>query len=421
VYQQNYLKQEVTEMKIILATAYAVNPYKGSEDGMGWNFILQIARFNKIIAITRKNNRANIERYMLEFPNDLYHQISFYYFDLPYWMRFWKKGSRGALLYFWLWQRAIPNYVQKKKLTYDVVHNLNFHNDWTPSYLWKLKKPFVWGPIGHHPFIPFCYLKNSSLIDITKDRLSWLVKNLFWNLSFDLKKTIAHSNHILCMNSQVASHLHLKPHKYSVVPSVATEDLVYSRNHDQNKFSLLSVGRFIPLKGFDLTLLSFAHFINGLPENDRGKCELILVGSGPDKKKYEQIAQQNGISKYVRFIEWMDRSHLVQLYCQSSAFIFPSHEGAGMVVAEALSFGLPIICLENSGPGEFVDEHCGIRISVSNFENTIEELRNAIGQLFSKPHHRMKLSSGARKRFETHFNWNIRGEQLQYIYKTLSI
>jgi glycosyltransferase involved in cell wall biosynthesis len=92
-----------------------------------------------------------------------------------------------------------------------------------------------------------------------------------------------------------------------------------------------------------------------------------------------------------------------------------------MVVAEALSFGLPVICLENSGPGEFVDEHCGIRISVSNFEKTIEELTNAIGQLFSKPHHRMKLSSGARERFETHFNWNIRGEQLQYIYKTLSI
>ncbi|MFM8833504.1 MAG: glycosyltransferase family 4 protein [Cytophagales bacterium] len=408
-------------MKTILATAYAVNPYKGSEDGMGWNFILQIARFNKIIAITRSNNRTNIERYMLEFPNELYRQISFYYFDLPYWMRFWKKGSRGALLYFWLWQRAIPNYVQKQKLNYDIVHNLNFHNDWTPSYLWKLKKPFVWGPIGHHPSIPFSYLKNTSLINIAKDRLSWLVKNLFWLLSLDLKRTIAYSNHILCMNSQVASYLRLKPHAYSVVPSVATEDFGYALNHYQNKFSLLSIGRFVPLKGFDLTLTSFAKFITRLPENDRDKCELILVGSGPDKNKYEQIAQQQRISKYVRLIDWMDRSQLVQLYYQSSAFIFPSHEGAGMVVAEALSFGLPVICLENSGPGEFVDESCGIRVPINNFEKTVEELANAIDQLFSKPHQRTKLSNGARARFETHFDWNIRGEQLQHIYKSLSV
>ena len=87
-------------MKRILTTTYAVNPYKGSEDGMGWNFIMQIARFNKVISITRENNRQTIEKYMEENPNTLYSNIEFLYFDLPYWMRFWKKGSRGAMLYY---------------------------------------------------------------------------------------------------------------------------------------------------------------------------------------------------------------------------------------------------------------------------------------------------------------------------------
>ena len=36
----------------ILASAYAVNPYKGSEDGTGWQWVLQIARHQKVIAIT---------------------------------------------------------------------------------------------------------------------------------------------------------------------------------------------------------------------------------------------------------------------------------------------------------------------------------------------------------------------------------
>ena len=50
----------------VLASAYDINPYKGSESGTGWNFIHQISRFNKVIAITRKNNRGNIEKYIKE-------------------------------------------------------------------------------------------------------------------------------------------------------------------------------------------------------------------------------------------------------------------------------------------------------------------------------------------------------------------
>jgi hypothetical protein len=55
----------------VLLSAYAVNPYHGSEDGMGWNFIMQIARFNKVIAVTRENTRTDIERYMKEHPSNL--------------------------------------------------------------------------------------------------------------------------------------------------------------------------------------------------------------------------------------------------------------------------------------------------------------------------------------------------------------
>ena len=79
--------------KTILATCYAVNPYKGSEDAMGWNFTYQIARYNKVIAITRENNKPAIEKFMTENTDTVYQKITFLYFDLPYWMRFWKKET----------------------------------------------------------------------------------------------------------------------------------------------------------------------------------------------------------------------------------------------------------------------------------------------------------------------------------------
>ena len=49
-----------------LITAYAVNPYKGSEDGTGWNWVYQLSKTNRIIAITRENNLPHIHKYLEE-------------------------------------------------------------------------------------------------------------------------------------------------------------------------------------------------------------------------------------------------------------------------------------------------------------------------------------------------------------------
>ena len=49
----------------------------------------------------------------------------------------------------------------------------------------------------------------------------------------------------------------------------------------------------------------------------------------------------------------------MNIFQNGVAFLFPSHEGAGMVVTEALSFGLPVICLDNAGPGELIDSSSG--------------------------------------------------------------
>jgi len=46
----------------------------------------------------------------------------------------------------------------------------------------------------------------------------------------------------------------------------------------------------------------------------------------------------------------------------SYIFLFPSFEGAGMVVIEAMAAGLPVVCLDYSGPGEIVTDECGIKI-----------------------------------------------------------
>ncbi len=406
-------------MKTILATAYAVNPYKGSEDGMGWNFVLQIARFNRVVAITRENNRMEIERYMADHPDPRYACIQWEYFDLPLWMRWWKKGQRGAMPYFMLWQRAIPDMVRKRALAFDFTHNLNFHNDWTPSHLWKLGKPFVWGPVGHHPLIPGKYLQASDWRYWLADRLRWLVKCWFWHVSPALAATRRHAAHVWYMNKDVALQSGLPVGKCSVMPSVATEDYGCEAAQPKKGFQLISAGRLLPLKGFDLAIQAFAAFVQPLAACERADCHLLIVGAGPSRAAYAKLIVDLGVTDCVSIQDWMPRHTLFELYREGSGFLFPSHEGAGMVVAEALSFGLPVICLQNAGPGEFVDRNCGIVVPLQGYRDTVRGLADAIGQLHSDKSLRGRLRLGARARYEHHFHWDRRGEALRDIYQNI--
>lgn len=406
-------------MKTILATAYAINPYKGSEDAMGWNYVTQIARFNKVIAVTRENNEEDINRYITENPNPIFDNIEFVYHDLPYYMRFWKKGERGALVYFYMWQRSVPQKIKRLNLIFDIVHNLNFHNDWTPSWLYKLNKPMVWGPVGHHPKIPKAFIKpiygNKAYY---RDRATWLVKKTFWNLGYFINKTARKSDKIICMNSSVQEVLNIPDRKVIQVNSVCAEPATIERQKS-DKFTLLFVGRFVPLKGADVAIEAFAQFYRGLSSEEQENVEFLLIGKGPEEEHLKQLATSLGLTKGIAFIPWMERSKLTELYARASLFFFPSHEGAGMVVPEALAYGIPIITFDNIGPGEFINDSCGIRIPYLSYARSVEKFKLAAIKMYRDPKLFERLSKGALSQYEERFSWDKRGKLLTDIYQSL--
>jgi len=405
----------------ILATTYAVNPYKGSEDGMGWNFVLQIARFNKVIAITRENNQAQIEKYMVENPNPLYKNIVFKYYDLPKWTYFWKKGERGAMLYYNLWQYGVASFAKQFTKEVDIVHNVNFHNDWTPTFLYKLKKPLVWGPVGHHPRIPYEYLpKKNRLKYAIRESLIWTIKNVYWNLNPCLYISKSKAKLIFAMNSEVMEALSPKPSKVQILPSVACEfpsENELKTNHAT--FEILSVGRFVPLKGFGIAIDAFHAFLQLMPKEKRSFVRLTLVGKGPLKENLMEQSYKLGISANVRFIDWVDRSELVEIYKSSDLFLFPSHEGAGMVVAEAFSYKIPVLCFNNSGPGEFLHPDSILRVAYSNYNQSILDFSLLMHLYYLSPLFQEKEKKLAFNRFITWLNWDIKGDILNQAYNKI--
>lgn len=403
-------------MKTILITAYAINPYKGSEDGTGWNWVNEISKRNKVIAITRENNQAHIERYLAE--NDLPHaeNMQFVYYDLPYWMRFWKKGGRGALLYVYMWQFFMPFFIWKEKLQFDIAHNLNFHANWIPTFLWLLRKPLVWGPVGHHHKIPKDYLlKSATKKDYYIDRLKWYTKCFFWNFDPFLKISKYSSNAILGVNSSAAKVMNSK--KVVVIPAVANNSIPHIMKIANKQLNIISVGRFVHLKGFDMAIRAFAKCYHHQPEDK--KPSLTLIGKGPALGQLIALAKELNVRQAVDFINWIEREKLNDYFAKADIFLFPSHEGAGMVVPEALSFGVPVIAYDNYGPGEFLNKTCGIKIPYTNYEQSVSDFAKAINDVIESPWLLETLSEGAYKHFAAHLTWKRRGEQIQEIYNRI--
>ncbi|MFY8034065.1 MAG: glycosyltransferase family 4 protein [Flexibacteraceae bacterium] len=400
-------------MKTVLITAYAVNPFKGSEDGMGWNFIAEVAKSYKVIAITRENNAPAIEKYMHENKQSHFANIQWLYFDLPKAVRFYKKGGRGAMLYFYHWQNAIVGFIQRKKLQFDLVHNLNFHNDWTPTFLWKLGKPLVWGPVGHHSPIQSqftnWYSPTTKLMDFSRKVVKQAVRFLpGW------KTAHRHTNLLLKMNTNAVQYANNQ--NAVIMPSVGIEVSVTltARKHIPNTLNLISIGRLVPLKGFDLTIAAFAQVVAKYPF-----ATLTIVGSGPEEEKLKQYAKELQVFHLITWHNWMDRSQLWNLYKAANCFLFPSHEGAGMVVAEAMKEGLPVVCLDNDGPGELVPANSELKAKIGSRETTIKHLAEKLELLITNPELFNKESEQNIEKVKTELAWNAKGEKLTDYYNTV--
>ncbi len=81
-------------MHNILVSAYGCEPFVGSEAGVGWNWVLQMAKNNRLHVITRENNREKIE---INLPVNLRKNIKFYYYDAPVYIRKLKRREKDFI------------------------------------------------------------------------------------------------------------------------------------------------------------------------------------------------------------------------------------------------------------------------------------------------------------------------------------
>jgi glycosyltransferase involved in cell wall biosynthesis len=126
------------------------------------------------------------------------------------------------------------------------------------------------------------------------------------------------------------------------------------------------------------------------------------------------------LNSQVRFAGQVTRDELPALYAAADALVFPAlRDAGGSALIEAMSLGVPVVCLDWAGPGEMVDINSGVKIPVTSPEEAIAGFAAAFARLRDDPAWRKQLAGHAVERVHTHFTWEAKARLLEATYKRL--
>lgn len=115
----------------------------------------------------------------------------------------------------------------------------------------------------------------------------------------------------------------------------------------------------------------------------RGISDITVdfIGDGPSREHLEQLAADEGVADQVNFLGLRDRQEIYAHLADYDAMVHPSiYEGFGLIVAEAMAAGLPLILTEYDGPWEVAarGQLClsGTRAEANSFARAIETMIN---------------------------------------------
>jgi len=402
-------------MKILLS-AYSCIPGKGSEPGVGWNAVRQAARFHSVWVLTHAEGRQEIEAASRTLPN-----VRFFILDLPPWALFWKNDRRGQRAHYYLWQLAAYFMGRRlhRKVGFDLVHHVTFVQYSTPSFLALLPVPFIWGPVGGGESAPPAFWWSLSLRGKIFELLRSVARKMGECDPFvrctarraaiglaTTEDTARRMRLLGCGRVSVRSESGLGPEEIERLSSVPV------RQH--GPFRLLSVGRLIPFKGFDLGLRAFAQIQHRLPET-----EYWVVGQGPERRRLEKIASDLGITAKVRFWGHITREQVLEKVAECDVLVHPSlHDSGGWVCLEAMAAGRPVVCLDLGGPAVQVTEDTGIKVTANAPDQSVADMAKAFLQLAEDSELRARMGEASRQRVEKHFAWLRKGDSMNTIYQT---
>lgn len=150
-------------------------------------------------------------------------------------------------------------------------------------------------------------------------------------------------------------------------------------NLDPGRPRILFAGNFVAVKGIEYCIRSLPQVLGAFPD-----CELLLIGAKPgtkDMTKYNPIIKQAGVEHAVRILECMPRKSLPMWFRASDVVVMPSiKEGFGLVAAEALACGRPVVATRSGGPEDIIEKGQGLLVEPKDSDALGDALIRVLGR-----------------------------------------
>ncbi len=409
-------------MKVLLS-CYACSPFKGSEPGMGWNFVNSLSKYHELYVISEGKFQQDIEQYYSEHPQEKTN-IHFYFI--------WKKRHKKLRKlwppsYYWFynaWQKKAYKLAKKldTKEHFDVVHQLNMVGFREPGYLWKMMTPFVWGPIGGFCNSPWSLLPSTGVYGMIYYGMRNLINTWQMNHISRVKKAAQQASQLIAAtNEDKIAIKRLYNRDAVIIPEVGLENsnlTTICKREKGEKLRICWSGQHTAGKALNLLL-------DALAINQRSDIELHVIGEGQKTQEWKNKANQLDLQNIV-WHGWVERSMALKIMQNCHLFCITSLKDlTSTVLLEALSYGLPVIALDHCGFSNVLTNECGRKISIINKKQVVEDLSASINEIADDEWVRRNLSEGARNR-ALNYRWEDKARIISEIYKgikneTLSI
>jgi len=131
-------------------------------------------------------------------------------------------------------------------------------------------------------------------------------------------------------------------------------------------------------------------------------------------RKVQDFASQAGVGENIRYFGPVDDQNKWDLYHDADLFVLPSiSENFGIVVAEALAAGLPVITTTGTPWEDLNKYNCGWWVEPSELG-----LRSAIEQALKLPQDQLiEMGKRGRRLVEEKYSWKVIGDMILRLYE----
>jgi glycosyltransferase involved in cell wall biosynthesis len=276
-------------------------------------------------------------------------------------------------------------------------------------------------PSCHKAWIKYELSIDHSLGKVLRKRLNplhaiILIIESYGYSRFGAKKVVAVSNSI---RQQLIENYPIDPSRIQVIPpGVDVAEFAVPKAFDSQKLRReLGIPQHVPLMvfvGWEFGRKGLSTVLEAMGKVTSTESHLLVVGGG-QKRSFERHAGSLGIANRVRFVG--AQSDVRPYLWGSDLFVFPTrYEPFGMVIAEAMAAGLPVITSKYAGASEWIDD--GVEGILLHDPYDSAELARAMDCLLLDPGRMSAMVEAARSKADV-FDWDRVAEKTLELYESM--